>query len=103
MERYEIGLLEQLVQGRNLARGSQGHERDNVVVDDIHTHGFGENRELGANVSVSHNPCESTSARSRRQPNDCLRNSPSVLPRISQHFALTLFQVPRCISGGAVA
>jgi hypothetical protein len=53
VEGHEVGSLEELGESADLLRDTQGHQRHDVVVDDAHTHGLGQHRQLGANVAVS--------------------------------------------------
>lgn len=52
----EVGAGEEGVQGGDLARVAHRHEVDDVVVDDLHAHGFGEHAELAADVAVAYYP-----------------------------------------------
>lgn len=53
----KVGLLEELLEGWDLASGSQSHQGHHIVVDDIHTHGLSQDGQLRTNVTVTNNTC----------------------------------------------
>ena len=55
VESDEVGALEELLEGLDLLSHSEGHEGDDVVVEDRHSHGFCEHGELRSNVSIPNN------------------------------------------------
>lgn len=55
MKSDEVSPAQESLQSRDLMRGTHAHQVDHVVVDDLHSHSFGQNRELVANVSIPDN------------------------------------------------
>ena len=55
MDAHKVGFTKKLFERVSLARTTQGHKRHDVVVNDLHAHRFGKDRELRANVTISHN------------------------------------------------
>ena len=55
MQRHEIRLCQERVEGFDLTRGTQGHEIDDVVEEDTHAKRFCQYRKLGADVAVADN------------------------------------------------
>lgn len=53
MQCDKVGALEQSLHGRYLGCGTHAHEVDDIVVDDLHSHGLGQDGQLVADVSVS--------------------------------------------------
>jgi hypothetical protein len=49
----KIGLLEKLVEGRELLGSSESHQGHNVGVDNVHSHSLSKDGQLRSNVSVS--------------------------------------------------
>ena len=45
--------LEQFVQSVDLLAAAQGHQGDNIVEEDAHAHGLGQDRELRSNVTIT--------------------------------------------------
>jgi hypothetical protein len=55
VESDEITLVEKGFESVDLLGGSEGHDRDDIVVEDRHSHRFGKDRELRTDVTVSDN------------------------------------------------
>lgn len=55
VEGDKVGGVQKCLEGWNLLCRSQTHQGEDIVVDDGHSHGLSQDRELGTNVSVSHN------------------------------------------------
>lgn len=51
--RHKVRVGEEVVERRDLPRRTHGHQVHDVVVYHVHAHRLGEDRELGANVSIT--------------------------------------------------
>ena len=55
MDAHKVGFTKKLFERICLARTTQGHKRHDIVINYLHAHRLGKDRELRANVTVSHN------------------------------------------------
>lgn len=83
---HEVGALQQVGEGRHLARGAHGHQVDDVVVDDVHAHRLGQHRQLRPDVPVADDP--------QRLAPDLPALGRYLVPRTQVHFIAAICHLP---------